>query len=66
VEIDFIDARIRELCLKATSASEAELEPLFAELQAALRAHSRFVRRMAADTLRRMAENSPSSSNAAD
>jgi len=64
VEIDFIDARIRELCLKAATASESELEPLLAELQAALRAHSRFVRRMASETLKRMAASSPSSSNA--
>ncbi len=66
MEIDFIDARIRELCLKAATADEAELEPVFAELQAALRMHSRFVRRMAADTMKRLAQNPPSSSNAAD
>lgn len=65
VEIDPIDEQIRKLCHQASTAEEAELEAVLRELRLALQKHSRFVRRMAAQTLNRIAANS-SSSKAAD
>ena len=45
--------RIRELCARAATANEPELAEILSELQEALREHARFVRRMAAETLKR-------------
>ena len=64
MEIDPVDERIRKLCLRAATVTEAELEAVLLELRLALREHSRFVRPMAADALNRIANSS--SSKAAD
>jgi hypothetical protein len=64
VQIGDIDARIRELCAKAAEAEESEVAPILAELQSALREHTRFVRLMAGKTLthiQRKAKRSTSS-----
>jgi hypothetical protein len=65
MEIDPLDEHIRTLCQQAATAKEAELEAVLRELRLALQQHSRFVRRMATQTLNRIAANS-SSSKAAD
>jgi hypothetical protein len=51
VEILSLDERIRQLCAKAATAEESEVPEILAELNAALRQHSQFVREMARQTL---------------
>jgi uncharacterized protein YoaH (UPF0181 family) len=65
VEIHSIDERIKELCSRAVTAGESEVEFILAQLRAALREHTRIVRRMTAKTLNRAPKNY-SSSKAAD
>jgi hypothetical protein len=43
--------RIREFCAKAITTPATEIEPVAAELQAALREHALFVQNMAAKSL---------------
>jgi hypothetical protein len=50
VEIRAIDERVRQLCLKATTADESEVEAVLAELRAALWEHAQFARLMAIKT----------------
>lgn len=65
VEIEDIHERIRELCARALTAEEPEVESLLAELRAALRQHAQLVRKMATRALSRSPKNS-SLSKAAD
>jgi hypothetical protein len=51
VEIPPLDERIRQLCAKAATAEESEVSEILAELNAALREHSQFVREMTRQTL---------------
>jgi uncharacterized coiled-coil protein SlyX len=51
VEVHLLDERIRELCAKAATAQEPEVEAIFSELNALLREHAQFVRQMAVQTL---------------
>ena len=48
VEVQPLDQRIRELCSKAVTAKDSEVEAILSELQAALREHTQFVRQMTA------------------
>ena len=61
VEIETIHERIRDLCARAVTAEEPEVESLLVELRAALRQHAQIVRDMATRALSRS-----SSANAAD
>ena len=65
VEIEDIHERIRDLCARAVTAEEPEVESLLAELRAALRQHAQLVRKMAMRALSRSPQNT-SSSKAAD
>ena len=65
VEIEDIHERIRDLCARAVTAEEPEVESLLAELRAALRQHALLVRKMAMRALSRSPKNT-SSSKAAD
>jgi hypothetical protein len=51
VEIHDIEDRIRELCAKAAAADEDEAQQILSELNAALRQHSDFLRKITAKTL---------------
>jgi hypothetical protein len=51
VEIHDIEDRIRELCAKAAAADEDEAQEILSELNAALRQHSDFLRKITAKTL---------------
>ena len=53
VEIEDIHERIRDLCARAVTAEEPEVESLLAELRAALRQHALLVRKMAMRALSR-------------
>jgi hypothetical protein len=53
VEVPPLNERIRELCSKAATAKDSEVEAILSELQAALRKHTKFVRQMAAPMLNR-------------
>ena len=46
-----LEDRIRELCAKAASASDAETVPILQELRQALHEHARHLRAMAAEKL---------------
>ena len=46
-----LEDRIRELCAKAVSAADDELEPIIRELRTALREHSQRLRQLAAQGL---------------
>ncbi len=48
VEIHPFDERIRELCAKAVTAPESEVDAILSELKALLREHIEYVRQMAA------------------
>ena len=52
--------RIRELCAKAITAEDSEVQAVLSELQAALREHSQVVRQMATQTLNGESEQGPS------
>jgi hypothetical protein len=65
VEIEDIHERIRDLCARALTAEEPEVESLLAELRAALRQHADYVKHMASQALSRSPNNS-SLSKAAD
>ena len=62
MEPSHFDERVRQLCARAVTAKEEEVEGVFIELRAVLQEHAQFVREMATRVLSR----SPSSSNAAD
>jgi len=62
MEVDLIDARIKELCEKLAVAQGSEIQTLLSELRAALREHAQYVRHMALRALSR----SSSSANAVD
>jgi hypothetical protein len=51
------DERIRELCTELLSAGESEWEPLVAELKAALKEHTRWMRAIAGETLKRASKD---------
>jgi uncharacterized coiled-coil protein SlyX len=51
VQVPPLDERIKELCAKAATAQESDMEAVLSELQAALREHNQFVRQMTAQTL---------------
>ncbi len=65
MEIHPIDERIKELCKRAASVDDSEVQALFTELKALLAEHSESVRYLAAKTLNRF-DNESSSSKAAD
>ena len=46
-----LDDRIRDLCAKAVTAEESELEPVQTELREALREHNERLRRLAAKAM---------------
>ena len=46
-----LDDRIRELCAKASRASDSEVEEILRDLKAALAEHTRRLRKMAARNL---------------
>ena len=46
-----LDDRIRELCAKAVTAADSELEPVQTELREALREHNERLRRLAAKAM---------------
>jgi hypothetical protein len=51
VEIHAIEDRIRELCAKAAAADGDEVHEILSELNAALRQHTDFLRKITAKTL---------------
>ena len=55
VEVHPLDERIRQLCAKAATADDSEVEEILAELQRVLREHNEFVRKMVSHTLNRVA-----------
>ena len=65
MQIDPIDDRIRDLCARAATAEEPEVESVLVELRAALREHAQYVRYMATRAWSRSPKNT-SSSKAAD
>ena len=46
-----LDDRIRDLCVKAVTASDSELDAIFSELNKALREHNERLRKLAAEKL---------------
>jgi hypothetical protein len=46
-----LDDRIRELCAKAVTAQDSELDAIFSELNGALHEHNERLRKLAADKL---------------
>jgi hypothetical protein len=46
-----LDDRIRELCGKALTANDAELQPILSELQGALHEHAERLRKLATEKL---------------
>ena len=59
------EERIKELCSKAATADDSEVQGLLTELQGLLAEHSEFVRYLAAKTLNRVYKVPPSSKPAA-
>jgi uncharacterized coiled-coil protein SlyX len=59
VEVHPLDQRIKDLCSKAATAQESEVEAILLELRAALREHTQFVRQMTAQMLNRESKNRP-------
>jgi hypothetical protein len=54
-----LEDRIRELCAKALTAQDAEMEAIFVALQLALREHAERLRRLAATNLTSAEKNQP-------
>jgi hypothetical protein len=46
-----LDDRIRDLCVKAVTAPDSELDAIFSELNKALREHNERLRKLAAEKL---------------
>jgi hypothetical protein len=54
-----LEDRIRELCAKALTAQDAEMESIFVALQSALHEHAKRLRRLAATNLTSVERNQP-------
>lgn len=54
-----LEDRIRELCCKALSAQDSELEAVFSELKSALREHTQRLRKLLAIKLVNRSEDQP-------
>lgn len=54
-----LDDRIRELCLKALTAEDCEMEAVFSELKSALREHTERLRKLLAIKLVNRSKDQP-------